>query len=200
MLPLAGQYVRRDEEVCNDSGYPMKRLVRFTAVSMVLVAGLGLAACGSSPSVSPTTTSTGPSSQVPYLCQVIPRIDRLIVTRTALTNQFHFTFPGVVTVTNAAAAQAVATAACALPDAPKDAQSCPAEFAISYRLFFAVRGEKGMGGEYIDVNPTGCQLVTGLGTVREATTHPAFYRLLGNAMGLKNANYLTFRQAPITAS
>ena len=178
----------------------MKWLVRCAAVPVALFTGLGLAACGSSPSVSPTTTSTGPSSQVAYLCQVIPQIDRLIITRHALTNQFHFTFPGVVTVTSAAAAQAAGTAACALPDAPKGVQSCPAEFAISYRLFFAVRGEFGKGGEYIDVNPTGCQLVTGLGTVREATTHPAFYRLLGNAMGLKNANYLTFRQAPLTAS
>lgn len=168
-------------------------------VAMTLVTGLGLAACGSSPSASPTTTSTGPSSQVAYLCRVIPRIDRLIVTRTALTNQFHFTFPRVVTVTNAAAAQAVATSACALPEAPKGAQSCPAEFAISYGLVFAVRGEKGLGGEAIDMNPTGCQGVTGLGTAREAMSRPDFYRLLGNAMGLKNATYLTFRQGPITA-
>jgi len=45
------------------------------------------------------------------------------------------------------------------------------------------------------VNPTGCQSVTGLGTVREAMSHLAFYRLLGNVMGLKNPNYLTFRGA-----
>jgi hypothetical protein len=79
-----------------------------------------------------------------------------------------------------------------LPDAPKGAQACPAEFAVSYHLVFAVRGEKGMGGEAIDVYPTGCQSVTGLGTVREVISRPAFYRLLGSAMGLKNANYRTF--------
>ena len=178
----------------------MKWFRRCAVVPMALVTGLGLAACGSSPSVAPTTTSTAPSNQVSYLCQVIPRVDRLIVTRHAPGNQFHFTFPAVVTVTNAAAARAVATSACALPGVLKGAaQACPAEFAVSYHLVFAVRGEKGMGGEAIDVNPTGCEVVTGLGTGREVMSHPAFYRVLGNAMGLKNANDLTFRGAFRTA-
>jgi hypothetical protein len=164
---------------------------------MSLVAGLGLAACVSSPSVAPSTTSTAPSNQVGYLCQVIPRVDRLIVTRTYgfPGNQFHFTFPAVVTVTNAAAARAVATSACALPDAPKGAQACPADFAVSYHLVFWVRGQKGPGADLVVVDPTGCEVVTGLGTGREAMSDPAFYRILGNAMGLKNANYLTFRGA-----
>lgn len=171
----------------------MKWFRRCAVVPVSLVTGLGLAACGRSQSGTPTTTSTAPSNQVAYLCQVIPRVDRLIVTRHAPGNQFHFTFPAVVTVTNAAAARAVAASACALPDAPKGAQACPVEFAVSYHLVFAVRGEKGMGGEAIDVNPTGCQSVTGLGTVREAMSSIAFFRLLGSAMGLKNASYLTFR-------
>ena len=173
----------------------MKWLRHCAVVPMALITGLGLAACGSSPSVAPTTTSTAPSNQVAYLCQVIPRVDRLIVTRHAPAKQFHFTFPAVVTVTNSAAARAVATSACALPDAPPYAQPCPSGFAISYHFVFAVRGEKGMGGEAMDMNPTGCQSVTGLGTVREAGSHPAFYQLLGNAMGLKNASNQTFRGA-----
>ncbi len=173
----------------------MRWFRRSAIVPIALVTGLGLTACGSSPSVALTTTSTAPSNQVTYLCHVIPRVHRLIVTRHTPGNQFHFTFPAVVTVTNAAAAQAVATSACALPDAPKGAQHCPAEFDVSYHLVFAVRGEKGLGGEAIDVNPTGCQRVTGLGTVREAISHPVFYQILGNAMGLKNANYMTFRGA-----
>ena len=162
-------------------------------IPAVLGAALLLSACGSPSSSGPTTTT--PSARTAYICLVIPRVDRLVVTRHAPGHQFIFRFPSVVTVTNALDAQAVAKAACALPDAPKGAQACPAEFAISYHLVFAVRGEKGMGGEAIDVNPTGCQLVTGLGTVREAMSPIAFYRLLGNAMGLKNANYLTFRGA-----
>jgi hypothetical protein len=162
---------------------------------MSLVIGLGLAACGSSPSVAPTTTSTAPSNQAAYLCQVIPRVDRLIVTRQAPGNQFRFTFPAVVTVTNAADARAVATSACALPDAPKGVQHCPAAFAISYRLVFWVRGQKGPGDDLIVVNPTGCPSVTGLGAVRTTALGTDFYRVLGKAMGLTNANYLTFRGA-----
>lgn len=172
----------------------MKRRRRFRiAVPAALGAALLLAACGS-PSTSGPTTSRS-SVETAYLCRVIARVDRLVVTRHAPGHEFLFRFPSVVTVTNAAEAQAVAKAACALPDAPKGAQACPVEFAISYRLIFAIRGDKGMGGDTIDVNPTGCQLVTGLATTREAMTAIAFYRLLGNAMGLRNANYLTFRGA-----
>jgi hypothetical protein len=176
----------------NSESTKIRRGLRI-AIPAVLGAALLLSACGSPSKSGPTTTAT--SARTAYLCQVVPRVDRLIVTRHVPGNQFVFTFPAVVTVTSSSASQAVAKAACALPDAPKGAQACPVEFAISYHLVFAVRGEKGMGGEAIDVNPTGCQPVTGLGTVREAMSPVAFYQLLGNAMGLKNANYLTFRGA-----
>ena len=168
----------------------MKWFRRVSIVAMSLVAGVGLSACGSSASTTPTTTS--PTNQVAYLCQVIPRVDRLIVTRRAPGNQNHFTFPAVVTVTNAAAARAVAAAACALPEEPKGVRQCPAEFAISYNLDFAVKGEKGMGGEAININPTGCELVTGLGTVRTTSNSPHFYQSLGTAMGLRNPSYHSF--------
>jgi hypothetical protein len=115
-----------------------------------------------------------------------------MVTRHAPHSQFRFTFPAVVTVNSAAAARAVATAACALPLASTFPHSCPAEFAVSYQLDFAVRGEKGMGGESIVLNPTGCELVTGLGAARMAGLRPSFYRILGNAMGVKHAGQPTF--------
>jgi hypothetical protein len=168
---------------------------RCAVIPIALVIGLGLAGCGRSQSVSPPTTLTAPSRSVAEFCRVVSRVDRLVVIRRAPANQFHFTFPAVVTVTSAVTARAVAVSACALPDAPKSAQACPAEFDLSYRLFFAVRGENGLGGEAIAVNPTGCQWVTGLGTVREALYHVAFYRILGTAMGLRNASYMTFRGA-----
>jgi hypothetical protein len=171
----------------------MKRMRWRASVPAALGAALLLSACGSPTSSGPRTT--GPAARTAYLCRVTARVDRLTVTRHAPGGQFVFSFPAVVTVTSASAAQAVATSACALPDAPRGVQACPIEFAVSYHLVFAVRGEKGMGGEAIDVNPTGCQSVTGLGTVREVLSHPGFYRLLGSAMGLKNASYLTFRGA-----
>ena len=156
---------------------------------VALVAALGLSACGSASSTTPTTS---PTNGVAYLCQVLPRVDRLIVTRKVAGNQFHFTFPAVVTVTNATAARRIASIACGLADAPKGAQACPVEFSIWYHLDFAVRGEKGMGGESIVVNPTGCQTVTGLDAVRTTAQRQDFYQLLGNALGLKNAGQPTF--------
>ncbi len=175
-----------------EDGESKKNRIKFrVTVFAILPAALLLSACSSLSSSGPTTTS--PSTRTAYLRQVIPRVGRLVATRHALSDQFIFTFPTVVTITNVSSTQAVATAACALPDAPKGAQACPAEFAVSYHLVFAVRGEKGMGSESIDVNHIGCQSVTGLGAVREVISYPTFYRLLGNAMGLKNANSMTFR-------
>jgi hypothetical protein len=112
-------------------------------------------------------------------------VDRLIVTRTA-PDRYFFTFPTIVTVTNAAAARAVAASACALSVAPKNLPTCPAAFFVSYRLVFAVKGEKGMGGEAINLNPTGSHSVTGLGAVRTTAVSTGFYWLLGSAMRIDN--------------
>jgi hypothetical protein len=164
-------------------------ITRRAFAPVALVAALGLCACGSASSIAPTTSRVNGAA---YLCQVLPRVDRLIVTRKVSGNQFHFTFRAVVTVTNAAAARRIASVACGLASAPKGAQACPVEFSIWYHLDFAVRGEKGMGGESIAVNPTGCQTVTGLGAVRTTARRQDFYRLLGNALGLRNAGQSTF--------
>jgi hypothetical protein len=118
-------------------------------------------------------------------------VDRLIVTRHAPGSHFHFSFPAVVTVKNASKARAVAAAACDLPRLP-GGEHCPAAFPVSYNLDFAVMGEKGLGGEAINVYPTGCETITGLGIVRTTAEHHAFFRLLGNAIGLKDAGYFTF--------
>lgn len=167
----------------------MKSLTRCTVVPLTLIAVVSLV---SSASASSTSSTTSPKKSEAYLCQVISRVDRLIVTRDAPGSQFRFTFRTVVTVTSAKLAQEVATSACGLPDVTGGVHSCPAEFAVSYKLDFAVRGEKGMGGEFIVANPTGCELVTGLGTTRSTSLRPGFYRLLGKAMGLKNAGRSTF--------
>ena len=160
------------------------------ATPVTLVAALLLAACGGPSSTEPTTTSS--PARAAYLCTVIPRVDRLTITRHAPGRQFVFSFPATVTVTSASAARAVASAACELPAAPKGVQACPAAFAVAYRLVFAVRGEKGTGGESIEVNPTGCPSVTGLGVVRTTAVNRDFYRVLGNAMVLRHAGYSTF--------
>jgi hypothetical protein len=163
----------------------MRVLSRLAAVPLSLLSAVALAACAGASS---TATLT---SAVPYLCQVLPRVDRLIVTRHAPGSRFHFSFPAVVSVTNASKARAVATEACGLPNLP-GGEHCPAGFPVSYNLDFAVKGEKGMGGEAINAYPTGCETVTGLGAVRTTAEHHAFFRLLGNAIGLKDAGYFTF--------
>jgi hypothetical protein len=112
-------------------------------------------------------------------------VDRLIVNRRA-PDRYIFTFPLTVTITNAAAARAVAASACALPVAPKNLPTCPAAFFVSYHLVFAVKGEKGMGGEAITLYPTGCHSVTGLGAVRTTAQSTGFYWLLGSAMRISN--------------
>jgi hypothetical protein len=53
-------------------------------------------------------------------------------------------------------------------------------------------GEKGMGGEAINLNPTGCHSVTGLGAVRTTAVSTGFYWLLGSAMKIENPGLLTF--------
>jgi len=141
-------------------------------------------ACASASSKTSGATSRA-VSRTAYLCAVVPKVDRLIVTRTA-PDRYSFTFPTSVTVTNAAAARAVAASACALSVAPKNLPTCPAAFFVSYRLVFAVKGEKGMGGEAINLNPAGCHSVTGLGAVRTTAVSMGFYWLLGSAMKIKN--------------
>ncbi len=145
---------------------------------------------GASPKISGVTSRT--ASSTAYLCTVIPKVDQLIVTRRA-PDQYLFTFPTIVTVTNAAAARAVAASACALPVAPNNLPTCPAAFFVSYHLDFAVKGEKGMGGEAINVDPAGCHSVTGLGAERTTSRSIGFYWLLGSAMRVSNPGLSTIQ-------
>ena len=163
---------------------------RFAIVVTAVLVGVLLTAEGLS--LNGRTSATTQDRRL-HLCQVIPRVNRLHVSRSAPVTEFAFTFPPVVTVTRASAARAVARAACALPDAPTGAQACPAEFAVTYQLVFGIRGDKGMSGDAIVMNPTGCRVVSGIGRVREAISSNNFYQVLGRAMGLTNASDLTFR-------
>jgi hypothetical protein len=160
----------------------MKRSSRIAAVSLALISALGLIARAGATS---TTTTTAPSYGLAYLCDVLPQVDQLIVTRHAPGSHFRFAFPARVTATNASLVRRVAVAACALPTAPKG-EHCAAEIAVSYTLNFVV------DRDFIVVNPTGCETVSGLGPVRTTAEHHTFFRLLGAAMGLKHASYFTF--------
>lgn len=168
----------------------MKSLRLVVSTAVVFAAALLLSAC-SSPTSKVSDITVKVKTQTAYLCQVLPQVDRLIVSRHSPGDQFVFTFPAVVTVPSASEARAVAAASCALPDVRSGVFHCPAALAVSYHLVFAVKGEKGMGGEAIDVYPTGCPMVKGLGSVRTPTS--AFYQLLARAMGLGSVGSATFR-------
>jgi len=69
---------------------------------------------------------------------------------------------------------------------------CPALFAVTYHLIFSVKLAHDTVGEIVDLNPTGCQPVTGIGPIRTLSLHEDFYQVLGTAIGLAHANRSTF--------
>jgi hypothetical protein len=85
---------------------------------------------------------------------------------------------------------AVARALLDLPLPPTGPIHCPADLGIVYRLTFFAGGR---ALPLVTVQATGCQVVEGLGAPRWAATSPDFWHTLGEAMGLANADYATFR-------
>ena len=170
----------------------MKRIrlgaVLATALGSVLsVSANSPVALGASSAVGTSKTLSAP------LCRDVPRVVRLSVTRIVVGpsgGQFAFDFPSRVSVDRASAAQEVARVACSLPVAPSGVRSCPAAFDVSYRLSFTVKENKGTVRDILGLEPTGCQVVNGLGAVRSVSER--FYRILGSAMGLKNATSQRF--------
>jgi hypothetical protein len=83
-------------------------------------------------------------------------------------------------VTNPAKARALARSVCGLPAFPRVPVNCPALFAGTYRLSFTADGRK---LPVVTVLDSGCQTVTGLGTIRTAVTRPGFWKLLSSLAG-----------------
>lgn len=145
-----------------------------------------VSASGSASASGPARTSAG--LPAPALCVRASSVTRLIVLRSRLLNRIqvmHFPFPPQVVVTNAAHARAVAAALCALPKMPGGIVNCPNEIlGTTYRLTFTVAGKP---LPVVTVQATGCQAVTGLGPPRRVAAKSAFWRVLGNAIGLYGA-------------
>jgi hypothetical protein len=155
-----------------------------------LISGIALSAC-STPSTSGTAANTTGRIPNTALCASVHRIDQLIVQRTTGQPPRLFAFPARVSVGNRGAAEQVATAMCALPDLPGGTH-CPRALAVSYRLYFGhLVHTVGSGGDghsdywvsnSVTFNPTGCQVLHGLGSARWIARHRSFYRTLGAAM------------------
>ena len=114
------------------------------------------------------------------MCGQASRVTSLVVVkRGPLTAPGHSEPHATVTVGDQAKARSVAEAACALPDMPSGAMSCPADNGLTYRLSFSADGKK---LATVTADRTGCEEVRGLGQVRWTARSPGFWRVLDKAV------------------
>ena len=176
----------------------MRRLV----LLLLATSGLALGACSPFGSSTSTTTTTLPAITTATLCSSIPRIDQLIVTRHVKVAGYSYTFHRIIRVTDAQAAQRVASAMCALPNLPYGTH-CSAALAVSYTLQFGYSVpppspsmlRQSEAFVTFTMEPTGCQVVIGtpgVASARWIAQRQSFYRVLGDAMGIRSASLITF--------
>jgi hypothetical protein len=156
------------------------------AVSAVIV----LAACGSIAAggaghpASAAGHSTGPaavagaSAGVP-LCAAAQKVDRVVASLPA--GHLRALLPRRITITDAPQVRALAAALCALPPMPPGMQ-CPADFGGVFRLVFAAGGRD---FHPVQIQTSGCRVVTGIGPARSWSRSPRFGRLLTGTVGGK---------------
>jgi hypothetical protein len=161
----------------------LREPVGLLAVSAIMVlACWGLTACGGDVVTTPRASK---------LCTQTRQVDRLTVTRTNAfpKNRVRFGFPAEVSVSDPEQARSVALAVCALPAMPNGPMSCGSgSFTGSYKLTFTA-STKRLPEVRITSN---CQEVYGLGQLRWVARTPAFWRVLGKAMGLSHPDVTTF--------
>jgi hypothetical protein len=164
--------------------------VLLAACGSVPAPGSGAAAAASGGAVSPTPAASPSPSPSPSpgtgqvaLCRDASTVTSLRIVRTPGPRipQVQAVFPGQVTVTNPAHAQEVARALCALPAMPHGLMSCPAMFpGTTYQLTFTADGRQ---LPPVHLDSTGCEIVSGAGPVRRATS-PEFWRVLAVVAGV----------------
>ena len=168
------------------------------AAVLAVAAAVTLAACGSS-STTGTGAKTAPSSTASGnvaaggsgLCGAATKVDSLTVQRSdALPgNHARFTFPATEKVSSAPRTQSVVQSLCALPLVAHMQVACPADFGITYRLTF-VAGDHQYAP--VTVSAAGCEMVHGLGQVRQIKASDPVWRQLGVAIGIPHPNQATF--------
>jgi hypothetical protein len=132
------------------------------------------------------------ASNTDALCGSIPSLRRLVVSRTDAfpQNNFRFSFPTTVTVSNRSRVRAVARALCALPVMPTGIHHCPADFGIVYHLAFSAPGHL---VSPVSAEIGNCEVVRGVGSsTRWVARSPGFWTTLGMAMGLTSPSSKTF--------
>jgi hypothetical protein len=188
-----------------------ERRAAAVAVVVLLAAVMLLAACGArsgasrgsstrpAPKTSGSPSSPSPGghpaflpSPVAILRAELAHLDRLVVRRSDAfpSNRISFSFPSLVTVSDASDVRAVARALLSLPLMPQG-MFCPVDLGIRYHLSFLAGDDRVIT---VSVSATGCEDVNGLGRpLRWVARTPGFWRTLGSAMGLSKPDYATFR-------
>lgn len=159
-----------------------------------LAAGVTLGACTVAASTAPTTT---PRHDDVALCSPGTQVRSLVVTRHA-GYQEHLGFRAVVRSGSRTAARVV-DAVCALPPAPTAMRWCTASLGPLYRL--VVRTDDA-GVAVVEVDPSGCATVTspthsiGAGDLGARSPSARLWRVLGTAVGVRDATWRTFVGTP----
>jgi hypothetical protein len=193
---------------------------RLAPLCAAALASITLAACGSSQasgtasgaSASPTAAATvagsptatsaaatstaaaspGPGATQAALCRDTASVTGLKIVRNQVVRVpvLQVAFPGQVAVASPAGARAVARALCALPPMPRGVFGCPALLiGTTYQLRFAAGGRR---LPPVTIEATGCEVVTGVGQTRWATTSPGFWPVLATAAHLRPAGRSAF--------
>ena len=168
------------------------------AAALAVAAAATVAACGSSSTTgtgakaAPSSTASGNvAASGSGLCGAATKVDSLTVQRSdALPgNHVRFTFPATEKVSSAPRTQLVVQSLCALPPVAHMQVACPADFGITYRLTF-VAGDHQYAP--VTVSAAGCEMVHGLGQVRQIKASDPVWRQLGVAIGIPHPNQATF--------
>jgi hypothetical protein len=168
------------------------------AAALAVAAAATVAACASSsPSGTGAKAASSPAASGNVaasgsgLCGAAAKLDSLTVQRSdALPgSQVRFTFPATEQVSSAPRTQSVAQSLCALPSVAHMQVACPADFGITYRLTF-VAGDHQYAP--VTVSAAGCEMVHGLGQVRQIRASDPVWRQLGVAIGIPHPSQATF--------
>jgi hypothetical protein len=172
-------------------GGPLDAAVRWVLAVVAVSAVIVLAACGSTAASGAgqsasagTGHSTGPAAVASAsaggpLCAAAQKLDRVVASLPA--SQPGEVLPHGITITDVPRVRALAAALCALPPMPPGMQ-CPADFGGVFRLVFAAGGRD---FHPVQIQTSGCRVVTGIGPARSWSRSPRFGRLLTGTVGGK---------------
>lgn len=116
------------------------------------------------------------------LCTDIPHLTSVVVSRTSgfRDSRMGSIQPRGITIVEPALVRGLAAALCGLPEMPRIALTCPAEFGVgSLRFAFAAGGRPYAP---VVVQLSGCRVVTGLGAARRASS-AAFWQTVDQDLG-----------------